>query len=145
MPGCADTCQRRWHDPQAHESHGRQQAEVGERLRQRGRSEVGPLVIDFGRHRVVVDGERVHVTPNEFLILARLMRSAGTLVTSAELLAAVWGRDYALHPSDASARFVAANGHLLRVNLSRIRTRLGSAGWLIQTIPSVGYVLTDEP
>ena len=69
-------------------------------LRHRGRTvqpavtryEHGSLVVDLAAHQVLMQGTAVHLTPTEFKLLARLVRSAGQVVTHRQLLADVWGR-----------------------------------------------------
>ena len=55
------------------------------------RYEAGGLVVDLAAHRVSLGGDTVHLTPTEFKLLARLVRSAGQVVTHRQLLSDVWG------------------------------------------------------
>lgn len=144
--GCSDDCGRHAHDPYAHEAHGRRQVETAQRARLHGTLRVGPLAIDFDVIRVTVDGIVIDVTPTEFLLVGRLARQVGTVVTVAELIDSVWGTDYTVaERTTAGTPPLPPDAHLLRVNLARLRKRLGAAGRLIHTIPAVGYVLADEP
>lgn len=54
----------------------------------------GPLEIDFENRDVKVDGNPVRLSSVEFNILARLIESHGTVVTSRELLDLGWGAEY---------------------------------------------------
>ena len=45
------------------------------------RFEVGGLCIDFERRRVLLDGGEVHLTPNEYKVLALMARNAGKVLT----------------------------------------------------------------
>jgi two-component system, OmpR family, KDP operon response regulator KdpE len=56
-----------------------------------GRLEVGDLVIDFDRRRVIRAGEETRLTPKEFDLLSVLARNAGRVMTHRALLKAVWG------------------------------------------------------
>lgn len=47
--------------------------------------------IDLAGHSVHRAGERVHLTPREYAVLAELARHPGRLITHAALLQAVWG------------------------------------------------------
>jgi len=56
-----------------------------------GRLEVGDLVIDFDRRRLIRAGEEIRLTPKEFDLLSVLARNAGRVMTHRSLLKAVWG------------------------------------------------------
>ncbi len=56
--------------------------------------EVGPIRVDLEKRAVHVDGRPVHLTPNEFRLLAVLARSPGKLLTHRMLLRDVWGPAY---------------------------------------------------
>jgi two-component system KDP operon response regulator KdpE len=56
--------------------------------------QVGDLVLDFMRRRVIVRGEAVHLRPTEYEVLKYLAQHAGQVVTHAVLLRAVWGVPY---------------------------------------------------
>jgi len=70
------------------------------------------LVIDLEARRVERDGAPVHLTPTEFELLARLVRSAGRIVTHRHLLADVWGAE---HVDDT---------HYLRLYMGQLRAKL---------------------
>jgi two-component system KDP operon response regulator KdpE len=59
--------------------------------------ELEDLQVDLAAHRVVRGGEVLHLTPTEFKLLARLVRSAGRVVTHRQLLADVWGAEFTEH------------------------------------------------
>lgn len=56
-----------------------------------GRLEVGDLVIDFDRRRVIRSGDEIRLTPKEFDLVSVLARNAGRVMTHRALLKAVWG------------------------------------------------------
>lgn len=107
-------------------------------LRHRGRH-VAPAItcyrnlgvlIDLKAHRVERNGERIHLTPTEFKLLARLVRSAGQVVSHRQLLAEVWGPEYIDHT------------HYLRLYMAQLRAKLEAdpaAPRLLFTEPGVGY------
>jgi two-component system KDP operon response regulator KdpE len=113
-------------------------------LRHRGRPlaaaitryQQGPLVVDLAAHRVSLDGTPVHLTPTEFKLLARLVRSAGQVVTHRQLLGDVWGAEFTDHT------------HYLRLYMGQLRAKLeaepAEPRWLL-TEPGVGYRLADAP
>jgi two-component system KDP operon response regulator KdpE len=52
------------------------------------------LAVDFNRHQVIVDGERIDLRPTEFRLLSHLIQNAGWVVPHDTLLAKVWGYEY---------------------------------------------------
>lgn len=52
------------------------------------------LKIDFDRHEVWVDGEKVRLRPTEYRLLYHLVQNAGWVVPHDQLLAKVWGYEY---------------------------------------------------
>jgi len=52
------------------------------------------LTLDVAERKVVVNGERVKLTPIEFRLLALLLRNAGHILTHQQLLEKVWGWEY---------------------------------------------------
>jgi two-component system KDP operon response regulator KdpE len=92
----------------------------------------GRLAVDLAAHAVALDGNPVHLTPTEFKLLARLVRSAGQLVTHARLLADVWGPD------------CTEQTHYLRLYMGQLRAKLEADPAdprLLLTEPGVGYRL----
>jgi len=61
------------------------------RTEETGRLEVGDLLIDFDRRRLIRAGEEIRLTPKEFDLLSVLARNAGRVMTHRSLLKAVWG------------------------------------------------------
>ncbi len=94
------------------------------------------VVIDLKTHRVERDGEAVHLTPTEFKLLARLVRSAGQVVTHRQLLTDVWGAGFIEHT------------HYLRLYMGQLRAKLEvnpAAPQLLFTEPGIGYRLQEIP
>lgn len=52
------------------------------------------LSIDFNRHQVIVEGERIDLRPTEYRLLNHLIQNAGWVVPHETLLAKVWGYEY---------------------------------------------------
>jgi hypothetical protein len=150
-PGCTDACHvvtafvagmggrtdLLLHNPAAHENYGRSGIErpQGSSLTSQagGIVETGPLRVDFDRVEAVVDGRIAQLTPNEMRLMLALARKAGALSRSRYLLEATWGPSFLIDPLE--------DNHLLRVNLARLRGRLGTAGDLIRTVQGMGYRL----
>jgi two-component system KDP operon response regulator KdpE len=111
-------------------------------LRHRGRSvsaaihhyAQGSISIDVPARRVLRNGVPVHLTPTEFNLLARLVRSAGQVVTHRQLLLDVWGAQYIDHT------------HYLRLYMAQLRAKLEDEPATPQhllTEPGVGYRLCE--
>jgi two-component system KDP operon response regulator KdpE len=102
-----------------------------------GRVRIGPLELDPLRRRVTVSGNELRLTPREYELLKALLGHVGRVVSSARLLRAVWGVEYA----DES--------HYLHVHVAGIRRKLaahdpnGSLAGLIVAEPGVGYRVRD--
>ena len=99
------------------------------------RFEVGGLCIDFERRRVLLDGGEVHLTPNEYKVLALMARNAGKVLTHSFLAKELWG---AMMEKDANS---------LRVLMTGIRHKLESDPAhprYIKTEVGVGYRMADE-
>jgi len=93
------------------------------------------VVIDLAAHSVTRNGEQVHLTPTEFNLLARLVRSAGRVVTHRQLLNDVWGAEFIDHT------------HYLRLYMAQLRAKLevdSADPILLLTEPGVGYRLADD-
>lgn len=54
----------------------------------------GGLTIDLARHKVLVRGRPVDLTPTEFRLLSYLARNSGRVVNHRTLLLEVWGPEY---------------------------------------------------
>lgn len=62
------------------------------------RCEVGDLVIDKAAHTVTLGGQPLDLPPREFDLLSVLAESADQVVSVDQLLASVWGAEYAGEP-----------------------------------------------
>jgi two-component system KDP operon response regulator KdpE len=95
-----------------------------------------PLQVDLAAHRVQREGQEVHLTPTEFKLLARLVRSTGQVVTHRTLLAEVWDPEFTEHT------------HYLRLYMGQLRAKLEAVPaepQLLLTEPGVGYRLATPP
>lgn len=94
------------------------------------------IEVDLVRHQVLRQGQTVHLTPTEFQLLARLVRSAGQVVTHRTLLADIWGAEYVEHT------------HYLRLYMAQLRAKLEddpAEPRLLLTEAGVGYRLRELP
>jgi two-component system KDP operon response regulator KdpE len=99
------------------------------------RFEVGDLSIDYEKRRVLLQGSPVHLTPNEYKVLALLAHNAGKVLTHSFLARELWG--VAMEKDTNS----------LRVLMTAIRHKLErdpAHPRYIKTEVGVGYRLVDE-
>jgi len=52
------------------------------------------LMVDVAERKVMVNGERVRLTPREFRLLVLLIENLGTILTHKQILERVWGWEY---------------------------------------------------
>ncbi len=90
---------------------------------------IGPLRIDRAAMTVLVDDRPVELTPTEFKLLLTLAERRGRVQGRAHLLETVWEA-----APDIQTRTV-------DMHIQRLRTKLGAAGELIETVRGFGYRL----
>jgi len=99
-------------------------APVGERLKSEG------LLLDAGRHRVTLDSREIALKPKEFDLLAFFMAHPGQVFGREQLLASVWGYDFA------------GDSRTVDTHVKTLREKLGDDAerphW-IDTVRGVGY------
>ena len=54
----------------------------------------GFLFVDVAERKIIINGERVRLTPTEFKLFALLLENAGRILTHKQLLEKVWGWEY---------------------------------------------------
>jgi DNA-binding response OmpR family regulator len=94
---------------------------------------LGPLAIDRLKHRALVAGRPLDLTPREFALLAHLAERGAEVVPRSELLAHVWGTSFD------------PGSNLVDVHVSRLRDKLGEHAWMVDTVRGKGYRLRGEP
>lgn len=87
----------------------------------------GPLVIDRGAHAVTVHGEAVPLTATEFKLLRILAERAGRVQSRSHLLEVVWAANPEIQTRTVD------------MHMQRLRTKLGDAADLLETVRGVGY------
>ncbi len=88
------------------------------------------LTMDVAERKVIVDGERVKLTPREFRLFALLIENAGRILTHKQVLEKVWGWEYT---DDLD---------YVRIYISHLRQKIEPTSTLpryIITEPGVGY------
>lgn len=125
------------HHAGSHENYGYQRA-LQETTNTVADVRTGPLLVRFDELQAYVGGEPVKLTVVEFRILTALALRLGKTTSHDGIIRAVWGDSYCgLRRGE--------NSHLLRVNIARMRAKLGAARPLLETRPSIGYLLRAEP
>jgi two-component system, OmpR family, KDP operon response regulator KdpE len=97
--------------------------------------ESGDLKVNLARRVVKVKDDEIQLTPTEYALLSVLIKYAGKVLTHHQLLREVWGPGYD-HEK-----------HLLRVNISNLRSKLEvepARPQYILTEPGVGYRLRSN-
>jgi two-component system, OmpR family, copper resistance phosphate regulon response regulator CusR len=99
--------------------------------RQAERLRIDDLEIDMRRHKATRSGVPLNLTPKEFLLLAHLIRSAGEVVSRAEIAEHVWDIGFK------------TDTNVVDVVVRRLRAKVDDPfkTKLIDTIRGVGYVL----
>jgi len=90
----------------------------------------GFLTVDVTERKVIVNGERVKLTPREFRLFALLVENAGRILTHKQVLEKVWGWEY-IDDLD-----------YVRIYISHLRQKIEADPVLpryIITEPGVGY------
>ena len=87
----------------------------------------GPLAIDRGAHRVLVDGRNVNLTALELRLLCALFDGGSRVQSRESLLRDVWGNERGI-----TARTV-------DTHVKRLRKKLGAASACIRSVRGVGY------
>jgi DNA-binding response OmpR family regulator len=89
----------------------------------------GALTVDFGQRIVAVDGREVSITPQEFRLLAALVRNAGRVLSHDDLLRQAWGSKVGVMPEQ------------VKLYVGYLRRKLGwpPSGSPLETVRGVGY------
>ena len=87
----------------------------------------GPISIDRSAHKVNIRGEELVLTATEYKLLITLVERRGRVQTRPQLLETVWEAQ-----PDIQTRTV-------DMHVQRLRSKLGDAGDLIETVRGFGY------
>jgi two-component system copper resistance phosphate regulon response regulator CusR len=93
---------------------------------------IDDLELDLRRHKATRSGIPLNLTPKEFLLLAHLVRSTGSVVSRAEIAEQVWEVGFT------------TDTNVVDVVVRRLRAKVDDPfkTRLIHTIRGVGYILT---
>jgi len=103
-------------------------------IAQSGQFHTNGLLIDYDKHQVSVNGEHIHLTQNEFKIVALLGKYAGRVLTYDFIIRQLWGPK------------VKNDNQILRVNMANIRRKIEenpAEPKYIFTEIGVGYRMID--
>jgi len=90
---------------------------------------IDDLVIDIAGYEARIAGRRIDLTHQEFELLRFLAQHRGRVFTRQALLERAWGYQYA------------GGTRTVDIHVRRVRSKLGTAGELIETVRNVGYKL----
>jgi two-component system KDP operon response regulator KdpE len=96
--------------------------------------EVGELVVDLEKRRVLLRGEPLQLTPHELELMCLFAQNEGKLLTHAMILREVWGPAYQ------------TESHYLHVYVSQLRRKIEAdpaRPRYLLTEPGAGYRLVD--
>jgi two-component system, OmpR family, copper resistance phosphate regulon response regulator CusR len=95
---------------------------------------IGDLEIDLGRQKAIRAGERLDLTPKEFLLLSCLARRAGDVLSRTAIAEQVWNMNFD------------CDTNVVDVHVRRLRSKVDDPfpERLIHTIRGVGYVLRSS-
>ena len=88
---------------------------------------IGSLFLSPAKHIIQVEGNDVVLTLKEFQLLCYLIRNKGNVMTRDQILQEIWGYEF-----DGENRTV-------DVHIRTLRSKLGKAGDLIETVRGIGY------
>jgi DNA-binding response OmpR family regulator len=92
----------------------------------------GPIIVDIERHIVTVDGNAVHLTAKEFLLLQYLIEHQGRVLSRDLLLSDVWGYQYT------------GGTRTVDVHVRRLREKIAVLANALLTVKQFGYKLAER-
>ncbi len=87
----------------------------------------GPVTVDLNATSALVDGVAIDLTPTEYRLLVTLLERRGRVQSRQQLLETAW---------EIHARI---ETRTVDMHVQRLRTKLGDAGHLIETVRGFGY------
>jgi DNA-binding response OmpR family regulator len=87
----------------------------------------GPIALDLDMHIARVDGEPLELTRREFELLAYFLQNPRRVLSREKILQQVWGLEYL------------GESRTIDAHVRRVRSKLGVAAALIETVVGVGY------
>jgi two-component system, OmpR family, alkaline phosphatase synthesis response regulator PhoP len=100
---------------------------INENVKSQSVIRYGNLEIDTVRKRIIIDGVRTELTKKEYEILKVLLDNQGKVFSREELLSLVWGKS------------VIVTERTIDVNMTRLRSKLGTSGQYLKNKTGYGY------
>ncbi len=97
-------------------------------------TKIGTLVVDEGKHQVLVEGKIVDLTVKEFDLLCGLMKVNGRVLNRDQIMETVWGYSNAIE----------IESRTVDVHIRRLREKLGDEHKRVVTVKGVGYRFDAE-
>ncbi len=97
-------------------------------------TQIGTLVVDEGKHQVLVEGKVVDLTVKEFDLLCGLMKVNGRVLNRDQIMETVWGYSNAIE----------IESRTVDVHIRRLREKLGNEHKRVVTVKGVGYRFDAE-
>ena len=91
----------------------------------------GRIIIDIEKYEVLVDGDRIELTPTEFKILKLLASNRGRVYARAQILDYLWGDE----------KYV--TDRTVDVHVNHLREKIGKASGFIKNVRGVGYKIEE--
>ncbi|MGD8817943.1 MAG: response regulator transcription factor [Acidobacteriota bacterium] len=88
---------------------------------------VGPVELDRDAHRAYTSGEEMDLTPLEYRLLEVFLERRGRVQSRRQLLQAAWNTNAQIETRTVD------------MHVARLRSKLGEAGDLLETVRGVGY------
>ena len=96
------------------------------------RLSVGPIRVNLSGMQVEVDGEPVDLTPTEYRLLVALVERQGRVQSRRQLLQTAWEINAPIETRTVD------------MHVQRLRSKLGEAGGLIETVRGFGYRVRSD-
>jgi two-component system phosphate regulon response regulator PhoB len=108
-------------------------SEAGSSVAERPPIRFGKLEVMPESHKVLVDGQDVHLSLLEFKLLVYLLDRRGRVQSRESILNEVWG-----YSAEATSRTI-------DTHVKRLRDKIAGAGDYLETVRGVGYMFAAEP
>lgn len=92
---------------------------------------IGPIVLNDTAHQVTVDGRPLELTLKEYSLLELFMRNPDRVFDRDTLLLKIWNNEYS------------GDTRTVDVHVGTLRSKLGEAANMVQTVRGVGYKLVS--
>jgi len=99
----------------------------GDRAKQVSIMKFGDIELDTVRKRLIINNEKIELTKKEFEILKLLLENQTRVFSRDEILTSVWGKE------------IIVTERTVDVNITRLRTKLGSYGQNLKNKTGYGY------